>query len=49
MSVLRKINFGDRRIVTEQRADIFHNVKADICNFSRAQPFQDLATLKCDR
>src|SRR5260370_25846616 len=49
MSTLRQINFSDAGIVVEQRANIFHNVEADVCNFSGAQPFQHFATLKRDR
>ena len=48
MSILRKINLGDWRIVIEQRADAFHDVEADIRDFSRAQPFQNFAALKGD-
>jgi len=49
MSISRKINFGGTRVVTEQRANIFHNIEADICDFSRAQPLQNFAALKGNR
>jgi len=49
MSVLREINLSDARIVIEQRADAFHDIEADICDFSHAQPFQNFAPLKSDR
>src|SRR6266487_1179643 len=45
MPILWKINFGDTRIVIEQRAYIFHNVEAGVCDLPRAQPFQDLPAL----
>src|SRR5260370_16266825 len=49
MSILRKINFGDWRVVIEQRADPFHDIEADISDFSLAQPFQNFAALKGNR
>jgi len=49
MSILRKINFGDRRIVIEQRADAFHDIETNVRDFLSAQPFQNFAALKSDR
>ena len=49
MSILRKINFRDAGIRIEQRTHIFDHVEADIRDFSRPEPFQNLTPLERDR
>ncbi len=49
MPITRQIYFRELRSGLNESANIFHDVKADICNLSRPEPAQNGSSLECDR